>query len=113
MTYPNDPNGPTDPQFKNQTSQQAGPTAVVPPGASPLNQDNFTANVMRAGPAINNVSTGIGLGSGQLTPPPLKNFVYSPEVRIVIGHGAQQVDISADVVRCKCWWTGTGCPSPR
>lgn len=35
-----------------------------------------------------------------VNPPAMKTLVYSPDVRVIIGHGAQQYDVSADIVRC-------------
>ena len=34
-----------------------------------------------------------------LDPPPMKTFVYSPEVRVIIAHGAMQYDVSEDIIR--------------
>lgn len=33
-------------------------------------------------------------------PPSMRTFVYSPDVRVVIAHGAKQFDVSSDIVRC-------------
>ena len=33
-------------------------------------------------------------------PPDMKTFIYTPKVRVVIAHGATQVDVTKDIVRC-------------
>jgi cell wall-associated NlpC family hydrolase len=54
------------------------------------------------------VKTAQDNGQGDITqaqinpdnPPAQKTLVYSPDVRVVIAHGAQQIDVSSDIVRC-------------
>jgi hypothetical protein len=93
----------------------------------PTNQTPITGNAAQAGPnqtatgmvlnaiydAARAATTAMGINNRQIVPPhgvintglvnppPLKTFVYSPEVRVVIAARAGvEWDVSADLVRC-------------
>jgi len=86
------------------TSQSTGANAAYTPGQQPVNnvtpQTQSATNALISNPGVNINQNGMGLGSALLNPPPLRTFVYSPNVKIVIGHDIRQFDVSADVVRC-------------
>lgn len=87
MTTP--PSGNTSPiggpNNVSASSQPVNPTPVAP-GSIPTSgfaATNFFANI------------------DPLNPPPIRTFVYSPQVRVIISHGNVQYDVSDDVVRCQ------------
>lgn len=88
-------------QINSQGSNPGGPTAPIPASQSPLNQPP-TPTPPTSGWNID-PSNGINkLDVNSLTqPPPLKAFIYAPQVRIVIAHGLLEYDVSPDVVRCQ------------
>lgn len=88
-------------QINSLGANPGGPTAPIPAGQSPLNQPPTATP-----PSTGNNPTPSGspndLTVTSLTqPPPLKTFIYAPQVRIVIAHGALEYDVSADLVRCQ------------
>jgi hypothetical protein len=84
----------------------AGPTQTTNSGLinTIANQAQARVNAATSALAINNqtiVPTHGVTNTGLVNPPPMKTFVYSPQVRVVIGTRAgPQVDVSPDVVRC-------------
>lgn len=96
MTTP--PPGPQTPLTGGANA--GGPTG---PAQSVINQvtQNLRNKIATNNLAINNTNVTKGVtNTGLVNPPPLRTYVYSPEVRIVIGHGPFEYDVSADLVRC-------------
>jgi len=76
----------------------AGPNSAVPSGTPPLNQPFDKSQISSTGFAADN--TAINTAKAMASPPPMRTFVYAPEVRVVIAHGLTEIDVSADLVRC-------------
>jgi cell wall-associated NlpC family hydrolase len=84
-------------------SQGANPGGPAAPSAVPaaLNQPigptpPTTGSTTDPAAAINNLTI-----NSLLQPAPLKVFIYSPSVRVVIAHNEIEFDVSADLVRCQ------------
>lgn len=76
-----------------------GPNAAPAP-ATPLVNQTFDQGSLNRSTYGN--STGAADNISQLqgtTPPPLRTFIYSPEIRIIIAHNGMQFDMSDDIVR--------------
>lgn len=65
-------------------------------GKMPLNPQQFKT-FSPTGRGTDNTQVNIDPVS---QPPALKTLVYSPDVRVIIMHGAKQYDVSSDIVRC-------------
>lgn len=78
-----------------------GPDTPLPAGSTALNQPR-TPTPPTSGSTTNPAAATNNLSIYSLTQPaPLKTFIYAPQVRIVIAHGAVEYDVSADMVRCQ------------
>ena len=83
-----------------QGGNPGGPAAPLPAGSVPLNQPPTpTPPSTSADTDPQSASTTMPVNS-LVQPGPLKTFIYSPQVRIVIAHNDTEYDVSADIVRC-------------
>jgi cell wall-associated NlpC family hydrolase len=78
-----------------------GPVTPVSATQPPLNAQNLVdpSQIGTTGSNTNSSQMGIDGLNSLIGPPPLKTFIYAPQVRIVIAHNGLEYDVSNDLVR--------------
>lgn len=82
----------------NAGANSGGPGATTASNSGTLNAQLVAgaATIASSGPTLDNTQSNINALN---QPRVLSTFVYSPEVRVVVAHGAAEYDVSKDLIR--------------